>query len=145
MAESKYERSKSLTWNTDDHGESINKSQRFLQSGLVGKSKKRFSNSSENEHDHLSDADLRKLKFETGVPERIIRQALCVFDQFDHDRDGNIDINELHETLHAMGMKTNSKQIKRIMTTFDTNNDHQIDVEEFLVMEVGALLAAKHR
>lgn len=113
-----------------------------LDSKKVEKRRKRLEDHKKKEQESqkvsgvaaMSDADIRKMKFRTNVPERIIRQALLVFDRYDLDNSGFISQEELKDALFTLGMNVSDKQLARIMMKFDQNNDGVIDIEEFLVM-----------
>lgn len=143
------EKKDSSTWDPSEQESSINrlvgsesletkqkkkqkKKRRF--SGFLGipsKNKKRESSKSTSAM-NMTDAEINKLKFETDIPERIIRQSLAVFDQFDLDQSGFIQQSELKDTLNAMGINANEQQLHRLMAKFDENGDDQISVAEFM-------------
>ncbi|KAF9942817.1 hypothetical protein BGZ75_004817 [Mortierella antarctica] len=56
------------------------------------------------------------------------------FDAFDKDKDGSISKSELRSLLRIVGETYHTAAIASSLQEFDTNNDQQIDFEEFLVL-----------
>ena len=90
--------------------------------------------SSRKHRTSTSEAEIKKLKFRTDLPDRVIRQSLAVFDEFDIDQNGYIEKGEFRDTLNQMGISVNDAQLKRLMELFDENHDEKISKEEFLKM-----------
>ncbi|KAG0237735.1 hypothetical protein BGW42_000141 [Actinomortierella wolfii] len=61
------------------------------------------------------------------------------FDVFDKDDSGSISKSELRSLLRVIGEKTNHAEIADKFKEFDTNNDDQIDFDEFLVLMKGLM------
>ena len=57
-----------------------------------------------------------------------LRQA---FDQFDQDRSGYIQANELETILRLMGRPYSREQINRLIESLDQSGDGKIGFEEF--------------
>lgn len=136
---------RSVIWEKSEHDTSINKSTNFMQERI----QKKKSSKSRTYPNHLNpkvtykkerkkalsmmnDAEISKLKFKSKLPERVIRQTLCVFEEFDVTGDGFIRKGELKDVLNATGINASPDQINYIFKWFDKNEDQKISVEEFL-------------
>lgn len=54
-----------------------------------------------------------------------------LFEQFETDHDGYIDIDELTAMLKELKINVNNQLIRIILAIFDGNGDQKIDLEEF--------------
>ncbi|XP_076901571.1 putative calcium-binding protein CML23 [Bidens hawaiensis] len=54
-----------------------------------------------------------------------------VFNKFDANGDGQIDITELGSVLGALGSATPEEELKAVMAEIDTDGDGVIDIHEF--------------
>ena len=82
----------------------------------------------------ISKLEIKQYKFSTDLPDRIIRQSLAVFDEFDADHNGFIEKKELRDTLNTMGIAVNEAQLERLVRAFDEDQDSKISKVEFLKM-----------
>ncbi|XP_048474023.1 calcium-binding mitochondrial carrier protein SCaMC-1-like [Rhincodon typus] len=55
-----------------------------------------------------------------------------LFQQFDTNKDGRVDVTELGEGLRSMGLLTEADTEKEILRAGDTNHDGQLDLGEFI-------------
>jgi Ca2+-binding EF-hand superfamily protein len=55
-----------------------------------------------------------------------------VFEIFDEDGSGDIDITELRKAMKALGMKTSRGEVKKMIEEADIDGGGSIDFEEFL-------------
>merc|ERR1712083_389917 len=55
-------------------------------------------------------------------------------DKFDENKDGTIDVTEMHTALNQMGQKVTLSQVQERMAALDENDDEKIDFDEFKVM-----------
>merc|ERR1719461_1496987 len=62
------------------------------------------------------------------------QELLEAFQVFDKDGDGNITASELASTMKALGENLDEDDIKFMMSEVDTNNDGNIDFQEFKKM-----------
>ena len=53
------------------------------------------------------------------------------FKKFDKNEDGKISRNELKDVLHALGSRTTSNEVSRIMSEIDKDDDSFISFDEF--------------
>jgi hypothetical protein len=53
------------------------------------------------------------------------------FDRFDHDRSGDIDMEELREALESLGLQADDKHLAALMDRFDVSKDGRLQVDEF--------------
>ena len=126
---------RSMTFQAEEHVSSIGRSLNFVSGknkSELKKRKKQHSRSGSNADKSHTEAEIKHLKFKTELPDRIIRQSLAVFDEFDINSNGVIVKGEIRDTLNAMGISVNDAQLKRLMEAFDENQDTEISKEEFL-------------
>eukprot|EP01083_Nonionella_stella_P163337 537340_1 len=62
----------------------------------------------------------------------VIRKCKEAFGKADINSDGFIDMNELGNTLFAMGYSPSDRELTEIMNDIDQNGDHKLDWIEFL-------------
>lgn len=55
-----------------------------------------------------------------------------LFDKFDVDKGGTIDLRELKDMLKSVGQDLNEDELKEIIEDFDEDGSGEIDFEEFL-------------
>ena len=55
-----------------------------------------------------------------------------LFDDFDVDKGGTLDLGELKDMLKSVGQDLTIDELKEIITDFDDDNSGEIDFEEFL-------------
>ena len=61
-------------------------------------------------------------------------ELVDAFDKFDTDGSGSIDVHELESGLRAMGVEPQPADLKMVMNEIDTDNNSEIDFEEFQAM-----------
>lgn len=143
---------RSMTFKPEEHEDSISRSLRLVsrkscvpasrESSLKENNETMYDRygynlpqkSGKNRNATRSSSEMKQLKFKTNLPDRIIRQSLAVFDEFDADANGFIEQSELRDTLNSMGIAVNEPQLKRLMDLFDENKDSKISTVEFLNM-----------
>lgn len=62
-----------------------------------------------------------------------------LFDEFDEDNGGTIDLRELNTMLRSVGQEMDPKDLKEIIDEFDQDGSGEIDFEEFLQIFVKIL------
>ena len=55
-----------------------------------------------------------------------------MFEKYDTDKNGSIDIEELNEMLKSCGITMTQDELQDIIAEFDTDNNGSIDFEEFV-------------
>ena len=54
-----------------------------------------------------------------------------IFDKYDRDRSADIDVTELHQALHALGLKANTVEASQILERFDASRTGRLNLFEF--------------
>ncbi len=55
-----------------------------------------------------------------------------IFNQFDKDKDGHINVHDLRKALHEMGEKVSDDELRELIAEVDINKNCTIEEEEFL-------------
>ncbi|PWA51540.1 EF-hand domain pair [Artemisia annua] len=63
-----------------------------------------------------------------------LRKCKVIFEQFDEDKNGAIDIKELKHCFEKLQLKFTNEEIKDIFETCDLNDDMGISFNEFIVL-----------
>ena len=105
----------------------------LLNPGSAEHSQIQETSAAEEDHDILSDAmrnpEVRKLLDEDQVVE-----LYHVFDMFDTDGSGDIDVKELKQVMYDLKMNPTEEEIKKMIAEYDTDKTETIDFIEFLVL-----------
>ena len=82
----------------------------------------------------LNETEIDRLKKQTGLSERSIRQAFMTFQQFDINNDGSISRNELQNALYAMGIKQSESNfmVQQLLQRIIATNDQSITLFDFI-------------
>lgn len=69
-----------------------------------------------------------------GVPAEQIADIKEVFDLFDSNKNGTIEVGELKKILDALGIEEDNKMLKKMLRDVDENQNGEIDFDEFVKM-----------
>lgn len=61
-----------------------------------------------------------------------VKDLKLVFDAFDTDCSGSIDISELQRVMNALGFKTSTESVKKMIGSLDLDDSGKIEFNEFL-------------
>jgi len=61
-----------------------------------------------------------------------LNQVLRIFDQFDINDDGSLQVEEIKHIMTQVGLKLNSKSLGVMLSVLDTNENGEVSKEEFL-------------
>jgi len=64
--------------------------------------------------------------------ERKLHELGRVFDHYDTDKSGLIDVSELQHLMESLGMSLDKQQAEEMLNVLDVNNDGDVSREEFL-------------
>lgn len=59
-------------------------------------------------------------------------QLKSAFDEFDKDKSGQLDLNEVVKLANQLGVKTAKKELEALFTSIDADRDSKLSFEEFL-------------
>ncbi|KAF9106932.1 hypothetical protein BGX27_008937 [Mortierella sp. AM989] len=54
------------------------------------------------------------------------------FTEFDTNKDGRIDVNELDKLVKSLGQSATKEELDFVLKAHDTNSDNGLDLNEFL-------------
>ena len=80
----------------------------------------------EDKNPHLEDPELRLL-----LDEEQITELKGVFEMFDVDQSGAIDVKELKQVMQNLGMNPTDEEVQRMMQEADEDDSGAIDFIEF--------------
>ncbi len=63
-----------------------------------------------------------------------LKQIQKVWNHFDKDQSGLIDLSELDQVVSELGLNATQEELDQLLSDFDTNQDGVIDYEEFLTL-----------
>jgi len=88
--------------------------------------------------------DGEKVEMRTTLKERDISEELCkeVFDRYDVNKSGEIDVRELQQLTRSMGLSMDRESINNAMFELDRNRNGAISFEEFWTWWQDAVLSA---
>ncbi|GER49054.1 centrin2 [Striga asiatica] len=69
-----------------------------------------------------------------ALTEQKRKEIKDAFEQFDTDRSGTIDANELNEAMRVLGFESSEEEITRIIAEVDKDGSGTIDFDEFCFM-----------
>mmetsp|Transcript_24667 Transcript_24667/g.38757 ORF Transcript_24667/g.38757 Transcript_24667/m.38757 type:complete len:178 (+) Transcript_24667:208-741(+) len=67
-----------------------------------------------------------------GLTEEQLQEIREVFDQFDSDGGGSIDVNELRAAMKALGQPLSAPEAEQLMLELDSGGDGSIEFAEFV-------------
>merc|ERR1712154_222002 len=89
----------------------------------------------------ISEAELEEAKWTINVEDDVNmeknmgeQEMKAIFDEFDEDKGGSIDPEELQNALSRMGRDMDMDEINELILEIDENGDGEVDFEEFKVM-----------
>jgi Ca2+-binding EF-hand superfamily protein len=87
------------------------------------------------------------VKMAPDALDRVSQAALKKFTQFDANRDGSIDRNELDAILIDMGLPFPTQAVDKLFAQFDRNRDGSLTVEEFrgMIDKLNFLVSGRRR
>jgi hypothetical protein len=92
-----------------------------------------------DDNKRVSFSEMESRRSSVGSPESLaqrtrkawLKNCRRIFDEFDADGGGSIDIAEFEDLLEQSGLHFSAQDIERICNEFDANGDGEIDFEEF--------------
>jgi Ca2+-binding EF-hand superfamily protein len=93
----------------------------------------------------VGEAFLKKLGAKGGrIQEGYLEKKLeDLFHELDADGGGDIDFEEMSEGLYNMGVNVSKKDLRKLLSGFDSNGDLVLDMEEFKGMVKKLMLECK--
>lgn len=104
--------------------------------GFCGYCYLQFSSAQVEEEDRLREVILRRDAWKTGLNHKISRHEYqrIIFDKFDRDASGFLDMSEFADALQYLGLKLERRDLQNIITQIDKDNntpDGKVSFNEF--------------
>ena len=81
-------------------------------------------------------------RLDLKLSSKIEQELIGVFQQFDRDGDGTIDIDELSTVMLSLGQELNDRELQKMMNEMDLDGTGSVEFEEFALVMSKRMKAA---